>query len=289
MTYSNATLFEYIRQSPRLAPSSSVFLLSTNLIAKHYEPELVGDSIRATEVARALGIRVPSIKRKIEANSNAYCVMERIEGVTLEEAWTKLSWVMTVKLALELRRYVYLLRSLTSSTAGSIESGECRSFWLEDRYQLPARSSPEHITYFIKFWLGFASIRRAREIAAQSSAHPLNRYIPPTSNRLVFTHHDLAPRNIILDTSGKLWLLDWDYAGWYPIYFEYASMQNFLIPESWTPFARMRWYLFTWITVGRFKKDRRVLEEIRTKFTRFSVGRRFDILKNGTPSRYHVS
>lgn len=204
LTYSDATLFEYIRQSPRLAPFSSVYLLSTNLIAKYCEPELVEDSIRAAELARALGIRVPSIKRKIEANDNAYCVMERIEGITLEEAWTKLSWVMTVKLALELRGYVHLLKSLTSSTAGSVESGECRSFWLEDRYQLPARSSPEQITCFIKFWLGFTSIRRAREIAAQGSAHPLERYIPPTSNRLVFTHHDLAPRNIVLDTSGKL-------------------------------------------------------------------------------------
>lgn len=66
-------------------------------------------------------------------------------------------------------------------------------------------------------------------------------------------------------------------------------MQNFYIPESWTSFAQMRWYLFTWITVGRFEKERRVLEEVRRKFTRVSVGRRFDILKNGTPSRYPVS
>lgn len=40
----------------------------------------------------------------------------------------------------------------------------------------------------------------------------------------VFTHHDLNMRNIILGDDGKIWLIDWDYSGSYPRYFEYLSM-----------------------------------------------------------------
>ncbi|KAK4138974.1 hypothetical protein BT67DRAFT_438274 [Trichocladium antarcticum] len=37
----------------------------------------------------------------------------------------------------------------------------------------------------------------------------------PRSNKSVFTHGDIAPRNIMVDESGRiLALLDWEHAGW---------------------------------------------------------------------------
>jgi Phosphotransferase enzyme family len=287
-SYSEAELAHHITASPRLAPISSVFLLSATLLAKHYEPPLVEDTVKAMEVARQLGIRAPCIRRIIAYQGNAYCVMERIHGSTLEDAWTKLGWFRTVQLALQLRRFIRLLRSVTSSTAGSLATGDCRSFWLEDRYGLPARSSPGDLTSFIQFWVGFTSMRKAMEAAAHVSVDPKRRrpLIPET---FVFTHHDLAPRNILLASSGQLWLLDWDYAGFYPVPFEYASMQNFDMPQDWDLFARLRWYLFTWITVGRYEQHAHVLRQIRSKFTRFAAGRRFELLKNGGPSRHPAS
>lgn len=107
-------------------------------------------------------------------------------------------------------------------------------------------------------------------------------YLPTTTGPLVFTHHDLAPRNILLDESGRLWLVDWDIAGWYPCYFEYAAMHNF-IPEHWTWFARMRWNLITWIAAGYWEKQKCELERIR-----FRAGRRVHLLKHGGPSRRSV-
>jgi aminoglycoside phosphotransferase (APT) family kinase protein len=41
---------------------------------------------------------------------------------------------------------------------------------------------------------------------------------------LVFTHGDIAPRNFIVDNERKLWLIDWERAGWYPAYMEYATI-----------------------------------------------------------------
>jgi hypothetical protein len=240
------------------------------------------------EAATHLGVRVPAAKRIVTSNGSAYLIMERIDGVTLEEAWPKLGWFTTVKFALQLRWFVRLLRSLTSSTAGSLVSGECRSFYLEDRFMLPPKSSPAVIISFIQFWTCFTSIRQAMKTATQDPA-PSTTLIPATPSTLVFTHHDLAPRNLLLDRRGQLWVLDWDYAGWYPRYFEYAAMQNFSVPHTWTRFARARWFLFTWITVGRFEHERKVLELIRAKFTRFTFGRRFEILANRSPAGRPVS
>lgn len=44
-----------------------------------------------------------------------------------------------------------------------------------------------------------------------------------TSHRVVFTHADLAPRNIIVRDGKIVGLLDWEDAGWYPEYWEYVK------------------------------------------------------------------
>ena len=87
--------------------------------------------------------------------------MDRAEGATLDVVWKELGWFMTVKLGL-LRRFVKILRSVTS--------GECRSFWLEDRYGLPASSGPAEFVHFFRFWANFTSIRRAMQVSKQPQA-----------------------------------------------------------------------------------------------------------------------
>ncbi|CZT14630.1 uncharacterized protein RCC_00602 [Ramularia collo-cygni] len=42
-------------------------------------------------------------------------------------------------------------------------------------------------------------------------------------NRIVFTHADLSPRNIIVRDGRICALLDWEYSGWYPEYWEYIK------------------------------------------------------------------
>ena len=50
---------------------SSIRLLSSNLIAKHYEPDMLKDTIKAVELAHQLGVRDPYIKRIVHHNHNA--------------------------------------------------------------------------------------------------------------------------------------------------------------------------------------------------------------------------
>lgn len=57
------------------------------------------------------------------------------------------------------------------------------------------------------------------------------RELPATTSRfrfqdLVFTHQDIADRNLVLDAGGKAWLVDWGCAGVYPVGFEQVALRE---------------------------------------------------------------
>ncbi|KAK2594847.1 hypothetical protein QQS21_007435 [Conoideocrella luteorostrata] len=236
---SDAEIKALISQSPRLERHNGIVLLSSRFFAKAYRPDCLADTIKAIEIARALGIRTPQLIRLIPCPDVDLLVMERIEGRTLEDSWPGLGWHASLRLALQLRRFVSLTRSISSDSAGSLVTGSCRSFWLDDRFGLPARATVRCVMDFLAFWANFRSIRHEYKKSTHDQA-ALKPSLDLEAKTFVLTHHDLAPRNIMIDASGDAWLLDWDLAGYYPIYFEYASMSNFKVPESWSFWARLR-------------------------------------------------
>lgn len=53
----------------------------------------------------------------------------------------------------------------------------------------------------------------------------------PRSSASVFTHADISPRNIMVDGNFRITgIIDWEAAGWYPDYWEYA---NIMRPACW--------------------------------------------------------
>ena len=55
----------------------------------------------------------------------------------------------------------------------------------------------------------------------------------PRSGDSVFTHGDLAPRNIIVDENFQITaVLDWESSGWFPDYWEYAQMMKWCGPAE---------------------------------------------------------
>ncbi|PKY03684.1 hypothetical protein P168DRAFT_212288, partial [Aspergillus campestris IBT 28561] len=170
--YPDADLFHHITSSPKCASSNQVFYLSPNLIAKYHDPSEIADVQKAIEVATHRGIPSPSILKTIKVQGCAYTIMNRIEGDTLDILWKDLPWFMTIKLGLQLRRCVKALRSVTSPTAGSLATGEIRSFYLEDRFGLPAHSRPTEIAHFTRFWGNFTGMRRALQVSKQQPQIP---------------------------------------------------------------------------------------------------------------------
>lgn len=77
----------------------------------------------------------------------------------------------------------------------------------------------------------------------------------PQSKASLFTHGDVAPRNILVDDSGRITgIIDWELAGWYPEYWEYANIMKPTRDEDWQSWmdrtATQRWDL-SGITAAR--------------------------------------
>ena len=296
LIYSDEELLQLIFCSQEVYPDSISYrtrLLSDKLIAVSGMTTIstnLQDTLKAMEVARHLGVRVPEVLRTVFAAPHDlyFIIMERVNGITLEEAWPDLSWTTTVRLALQLRRFVSSMRSQTSPTAGALVTGECTSSFLQDCYRLPVRSTPSDMWSFIEFWAGFISSPKAIGACLSGERISTKKGVPPMPSTFVLTHHGLLARNMFVDRYNQLWIVGWEQAGWYPKFFEYAGMQN-LLRETWNWFARLRWKVFSWIAAGRSERERKLLKRIRNASLNFPVHRRTEILRYGAPSERPVS
>ena len=54
-------------------------------------------------------------------------------------------------------------------------------------------------------------------------------------HEIVFTHADFAPRNILVEGGRVTAILDWEYAGWYPEYWEHIQALRQLMPMRGWP------------------------------------------------------
>ncbi|KAI1500883.1 hypothetical protein F5X99DRAFT_384725 [Biscogniauxia marginata] len=88
--------------------------------------------------------------------------MDRIQGAELATEWLKLGWITSIRLAFQLRRTIRRLRTVKSSTADSLVTGQCRSYYLEYTFGLPLRANPNEVNAFLNFLLGEFCLDRSR-------------------------------------------------------------------------------------------------------------------------------
>lgn len=180
--------------------------------------------------------------------------MEYIEGHDLAEVWSFLSIWRRLKLAWVLRGYVQQLRNVKNphpGIPGPINALgptplKCRGHYFPDITAGPFFSYAAMSTWF-------DGRRRLTNLFDQlHMADPSNYKEPPQvrfddSLPLVLTHGDVSVYNVRLGTDGKVWLIDWDNAGVYPQWFEYASIMaysNTITPRGWFWYAPLiaGWY-----------------------------------------------
>ncbi|KAI1121824.1 hypothetical protein F5Y10DRAFT_282185 [Nemania abortiva] len=237
--------------------------LSEHIARIHQKQRLdQGRTTRLTDLSppRTLNVRTPRVRRTVSLEDFYECVFDRVPGLR------------TIRLGFQLRSMIQRMRSQTSPTALD-----------EDAYGVPLGPSSHTIMSLVNLWHRAGSFtseaRKTKEQHESTCEGPLNLFQP-----LVFTHHDLAPRNLMIDSAGDLLIVDWDFAGWYPPFFEFAGMYNFWQPKSWGWIGMLRWKLFTWIAIGFYSKEKDIITNGRRKATRFPAARRFNIKAGVTPS-----
>ncbi|KAI0347962.1 hypothetical protein BDW22DRAFT_1314272, partial [Trametopsis cervina] len=166
-----------------------------------------GSFVGMTEVHNALyvlkhsTIATPDIHLVFSCNCMTY-IMDYIPCESLLHRWTTLSEADRSSILAQLKEYLDQLRNLRSPTPGPVDGSRWKGPWFTFYGKDPFATYADFVA-----WLNrMLRLSKADGIVeAFSEAYPL-----------VFTHQDISPRNLILDNSGKLWVIDWEQAGWYP-------------------------------------------------------------------------
>lgn len=160
-------------------------------------------------------IPVPRIfKIEVHENNVKSISMEYIEGRTLEDAWSDMTPSQKISVAQELRQSIVQLRELKPE-------GEIRHRKKDlETHALEFTTNLQLHTPFQENLFTMTSLVAADTLLQ----YPLAK----RKDNLVFTHGDLAPRNVLVDEQGHVTaLLDWEYAGWHPEWWEAARAYKF--------------------------------------------------------------
>lgn len=181
-------------------------------------------------VAQATSVNVPRVYALFKDPSGevGYIVMERIAGRSLESQWLELNEEKKAAIVTKLRKVFQELRKLPSP-GGYCSLGKRPLldylFWTSDSRE--KTSGP----FATQAELNSALVRKYRfNNGSPNKANFYSRNLPSIfrNHPPVFTHGDFQRKNIILRTAGStaedvdLVLLDFEFAGWYPSYWEYA-------------------------------------------------------------------
>ena len=183
--------------------------------------------------------KVYALYKDVNINKK-YIIMEMISGNTLEFIWATLDQMQKQAIALELRAIFEELRKLRSPGGYcSLDGKPLRDhlFYIansEGSLELmgPFKTETELNDALVKKYLssGYLPVGKAsfyrRSFPSVLDGHPP-----------VFTHGDLQRKNIIVGKDdGRITIIDWEFAGWYPSYWEYsrAILGCGLFDDDWS-------------------------------------------------------
>lgn len=140
--------------------------------------------------------------------------MDYIPGRRLDHAWNDMSPDQKGSVANELHSYVSQLRNLKGDYIGAVDHGKAI---IGNRF--PTEGGPfESEKLFNEFILSDI-VEKAPPLLKHYAKYALR-----DDHEVVFTHGDLAPRNIIIDEQCHVKaILDWEFGGWYPEHWEYIK------------------------------------------------------------------
>lgn len=172
-----------------------------------------GSTIAVPKVHRVLNIETESIY----FGCTCLLVMDFIEGRSVEECWEHLNDAQRMDAIAQVASMITVLQSIPvpQHQPGPVGCTTClaRGFWFTDIGAGPFGSNEELESWFNNKLAICKKFKQAPET------------VPPFRfDKLVLTHQDISPRNLILGPDGRVWLIDWGDAGIYPEALEAASL-----------------------------------------------------------------
>ncbi|RAQ65344.1 hypothetical protein COH20_006467 [Aspergillus flavus] len=151
--------------------------------------------------------------------------MNFVEGDTLEKVWKDFTYDQKEVLAGDLKRYVSELRKLKGEKIAALNDGKVRVLsGSPDVQEGGPFESREEFNQFLEL-IGVDTMPHASldDNSSSSGYSSKEEDAPQGCEEFVFSHGDILPRNILVNDQGKVTaLVDWEFAGYFPMYWEYS-------------------------------------------------------------------
>lgn len=146
------------------------------------------------------------------SSKRGYIVMDYVEGDVVEDVWANISHEKRTDIVVQVANIVSQLQAVQFAQPGPVGGGECRGLWFSHHGAGPFHSKDEFNAWFTR------KLEDAKLLELAKEDLPSFDY-----SLFVLVHQDIHPGNLILDGNGKVWIIDWRYAGAYPAIFEAAA------------------------------------------------------------------
>ncbi|KAI5455757.1 kinase-like domain-containing protein [Mariannaea sp. PMI_226] len=173
--------------------------------------------VNALQVARKAQLPVPCVyNTETTQDGTKHLKMEYIEGETLNKIWPNMSTNEKKDIAQQLRTLLEIMQSIPPppNLIGGCDGEEIRDLHVRSIHRAPSCINEEGFNAYI-----LSSLSQS----IPSSIYKAFAQRLQTNHRIVFSHCDLSPRNIIVKEGKIKGLIDWELAGWYPEYWEYVK------------------------------------------------------------------
>ncbi|EIM84492.1 kinase-like protein, partial [Stereum hirsutum FP-91666 SS1] len=226
----------YCRSRPhlqRIASEGCVYPLPFNLILKSTERVREQEAL-ATMLAQSMGIPVPRILSYGESDPNeswnwGSILMMRIPGEPLNEVFDSLSPDELATIKGELASHLERMRRYSNrwgTRICGVDGGDAYGARIPLRHIAAGVDEDAFHQSLFPFVNDSTAPNYAQRRAAAEGMPSL------FPHAIVFTHGDLWHHNIMVHDGHITGIIDWEYAGWLPEYWEYTTI--------------MRWTTFPW-------------------------------------------
>ncbi|KAF8574775.1 kinase-like protein, partial [Ramaria rubella] len=148
---------------------------------------------------------VPSVLSILRRGNTTYIVTQYVKGRVLSDMWSLLDEIQRESIISQLKVYIELMRSEKSPSKRicSVRGDKILDNRLYSNECGPFESYKEFNTMLLS---GIDEVPRG--------------YLDK-NRKIVFTHGDLAPHNIIVRNGTIVSIIDWEFSGWFPEHWEY--------------------------------------------------------------------
>ncbi|KAI5801115.1 kinase-like domain-containing protein [Geopyxis carbonaria] len=155
----------------------------------------------------------------VDDNEIHFLIRSAIKGESLDRLWESMSWQEKEKIADQTAAYLRQLRGLTAPHLGRLDNQP-----LVDHFMFNTVHFDPHGPFTTADELWQAMAATLGQNVPQMALDRLGTQMPETAP-FTFTHGDLTLGNIIVKDGNVVGLIDWEWSGYFPVWWEYVKLK----------------------------------------------------------------